>query len=631
MRLLFGIFLLPFFLSAQLSNYSILNIPEGLTKGANAVVRLDRMKVTISAIDEMQVRAVRVVTVLNEQGDEFVHAYAHYDNETKIENISAVVYDSFGNELEKFKTRDFLDYSASGSGTLYSDSRVKYLQYTPVSYPYTVLFEKEYVTSDTAFIPNWYFMDGYEVSTETSSYSLDVLSNSQIRVDENNLEKFGVTSENTETSLRYKATNLKAVKREPFSPGFRDLAPNVKVALNTFSLKGVNGTAVTWEEYGQWIYNDLLSGQGVLTEAVKGKARQLVSGVTDPKEKIRKIYEYLQDNTRYISVQLGIGGWQPISASEVDRVKYGDCKGLTNYTMALLKEVGIDSYYTVVYAGDSQRSLDPDFPMLSGNHAFLNIPLENEDIWLECTSQDVPPNFLGTFTDDRYVLKVKPDGGELVKSKQYGPEDSAQLTNATVRIDSDGGVKGEVTIKSTGIQYDGKYDLTERKDDEIEEHYKEYWDYVNDVKITTTDFSNDRDQIKFKESVTVTSNSYISKAGEQWLFAPNMFNRNLFVPKRIRDRKTEVVIKRGYLDEDEFVFTLPENMKPEKLLPSVKLVTDFGFYQMEMELLEDHKIVYKRKLEILLGIDPKERYKEFRDFRKKIARVDNSKIVLIKT
>ncbi|MEM8929354.1 MAG: DUF3857 domain-containing protein, partial [Bacteroidota bacterium] len=601
MRLFFGILLLPAFLSAQLSNYSVFSIPEGLTNGANAVVRLDQMKVTISAIDEMQVRAVRVVTVLNEQGDEFVNTYAHYDNETKIEQISAVVYDSFGNELEKFKSRDFLDHSASGSGTLYSDSRVKYLQYTPVSYPYTVFFEKQYVTSDTAFIPNWYFMDGYEVSTETSSYSLDVLSNSPIRVDENNLEKFGVTSENTNTSLRYKATNIKAVKKEPFSPGYRDLAPNVKVALNAFSLKGVNGKAITWEEYGRWIYNDLLSGQGILSEAIKGKARQLVSGVTDPKEKVRKIYEYLQDNTRYISVQLGIGGWQPISASEVDRVKYGDCKGLTNYTMALLKEVGVDSYYTVVYAGASKRSLDPDFPMLSGNHAFLNIPLDGEEIWLECTSQDVPPNFLGTFTDDRYVLKVKPDGGELVKSKQYRPEDSAQLTNATVFIDSEGGVKGEVTIKSTGIQYDNKYDLTERKEDEIEEHYKEYWDYVNNVKITNTHFSNNRDQIEFLESVALTTNSYVSKAGEQWLFAPNMFNRNLYVPKRARDRKTEVVVKRGYLDEDEFVITLPTNMKPEKLLPSINLVTDFGYYHMEMESLDDNKILYKRKLEILPG------------------------------
>ncbi len=55
----------------------------------------------------------------------------------------------------------------------------------------------------------------------------------------------------------------------------------------------------------------------------------------------------MQDKTRYISVQIGIGGWKPMLADDVNKLGYGDCKGLTNYTKALLEAVDVPSYYTL--------------------------------------------------------------------------------------------------------------------------------------------------------------------------------------------------------------------------------------------------------------------------------------------
>ena len=59
----------------------------------------------------------------------------------------------------------------------------------------------------------------------------------------------------------------------------------------------------------------------------------------------------MQSRTRYASIQLGIGGYKPAPAMEVSEKGYGDCKGLTNYMSALLKEAGITSYYTWVKSG----------------------------------------------------------------------------------------------------------------------------------------------------------------------------------------------------------------------------------------------------------------------------------------
>ena len=56
---------------------------------------------------------------------------------------------------------------------------------------------------------------------------------------------------------------------------------------------------------------------------------------TDPIEKAKIVYKYMQEKTRYISVQVGIGGFKPMLAKDVDRLGYGDCKALSNYTKAL--------------------------------------------------------------------------------------------------------------------------------------------------------------------------------------------------------------------------------------------------------------------------------------------------------
>ncbi|WP_343487644.1 DUF3857 and transglutaminase domain-containing protein [Allomuricauda sp. d1] len=617
-------------LSQELAlNYG--SIPPQLLENADAIVRLDEKEVVIDSYRSMKVTHNRIVTVLNESGKKYIHAYAFYDNEIKISGLSVIVYDAKGKEIDKFKERDFLDQSATGSSTLYSDSRVKYLRYTPIEYPYTVVFSKSYLSSDTAFIPSGNFLDGYRVSTKKSSYTLSVNCDVPFRHKEEHLKEFGVQSKKMPKKFHYYAENLKAVEKEPYAYGFRDFAPQVKFVLEKFHLKGVDGKAKNWKEFGKWIYESLLVDQDILNEAAKANARKLVWGVKNPVEKVKKVYEYVQNNTRYVSVQLGIGGWKPISAQEVDNVKYGDCKGLTNYTKALLKEVGIDSYYTIVYGDTQKRDLDPDFPALQGNHVFLNVPLENESIWLECTDQQVPVNYLGTFTDDRYVLKVTPNGGELVKSKKYSEQDSRQSTSASISIDRLGKISAEVNIISTGVQYNQKYRLVNQTYQEQEEHYKDHWDYVNNMQIDDIDIVNDRDTIALQEKIAVSTENYVSFAGENWLFTPNMFNRNLYVPKRVRDRNREVVVQRGYMDKDDFVIKLPEGYRIEALLSAVDILTDFGEYQINMEKISETEYRYSRRLLLKAGKYPKERYDEFRDFKKKIARNDNSKIILTKT
>ena len=618
--------------NAQEAGYQSLSLDKELVKNANAVVRLEECRVEVKSPKDMRIRRKRVVTVLNKKGGQYVHAMEGYDNSRKIKSIEARVFDVFGKEIGKFRKKDFKDVSAVPQGTLYTDNRVLYLEYIPTTYPYTVEFISEVQTPNTGGIPSCYFLDGYNVSTEESRYILEYDKDLfHPRFKEKHLEEYGIQRKETLTGVEFYGKSIKALKAESLSPAFKEFAPKLLVAIDRFHLDGHDGKAENWEELGLWMYNDLLDGRAKIPEGTALKIKNLVDGIEDPMEKARKVYEFVQQNTRYISVQVGIGGLQPITAAEVDKVKYGDCKGLSNYMMGLLDIAGVPSYYTHVQSGNDKIDFEPDFASLAqGDHVILAIPDGDHYVWVDCTSQVNPFGFIGDFTDDRSVLIMKPGGGELAKTTSYLNEQNYQHTTATCEIDPEGALNGSVRIVTGGIQYDQRTYLERRTDEDIVKRYKNYWNTINNLRIDNYAFINDKDSIRFTETVKVKAPGYASRSGDRLLFVVNAFNGNDFVPDRYRDRQLPFEISRGFADSDEFTINLPEGYIVEALPEKFSLSNAFGEYHTEVEQTDDRMLTYRRTLKIRSGYYPREDYDDYRNFRREVSRHDRSKVVLLK-
>jgi hypothetical protein len=104
--------------------------------------------------------------------------------------------------------------------------------------------------------------------------------------------------------------------------------PLVLIAPTNFHY-GVDGCTKDWVSFGNWQYQ-LNEGLDVLPQNEKNTISTLIKGITNKKEIVKVLYHYLQDNTRYINVLLGVGGYKPHPATYVSENKYGDCKALTN-------------------------------------------------------------------------------------------------------------------------------------------------------------------------------------------------------------------------------------------------------------------------------------------------------------
>lgn len=616
---------------AQKNEYSSLLIKDSLKENANAVVRLNQIDILISSQRNMAINSTRVITVLNEKGLSVIDAVENYNKKTTVKEIEATIYDGSGKEIKKIKRKDFKDNSAAGGSTLFSDSRYVYLDYTPTQYPFTIVYESKLETSTTAFIPQWYPLSNFFVSVEKSVLNISYPDNLGFKKMEFNFVNFNIQKTvDTSTQLSYTAINIPAQKQEDYSPSYSSLFPKVMMGLEHFHLEGVDGKAKTWKEFGQWYFDEILSGTTSLPEATIQKMKVLIGDETDPIKKAQLIYDYVQKKSRYVSIQVGIGGWKPMFANDVDRLGYGDCKALTNYTKALLEVVGVPSYNTVLYGDRQKKDIESQFVSMQGNHMILAIPNGDDYIWLECTSQDAPFGFQGTFTDDRDVLVVKPDGGEIVHTQKYIDKYNSQFSSGNYSLDANGDLTGEIDIVSKGSQYSQKEPIENLQPTEKEEHYKQYWNTVNNLKINNLSFLNDKSSISFTEKVQISAVNYGNLLSGKMMFCINAYNQYTDIVKRIRNRKNPFEIQRGFFDQDEINIALPQEFSIEFLPTNFELKSKFGEYRTEFVKKQDNSLVYKRTLFIKKGMYSNNEYNEYRLFIEQVSRNDNAKMILTK-
>jgi transglutaminase-like putative cysteine protease len=615
---------------AQKSNSDLNIISEKLLENANSIILNQEIAINVKSQKSYLIKKYKKIKVLNKLGIKNIDALEYYDKSSKINFIKAMVYDSNGSKIKKFDKSDFTDISVADGFSVFTDNRVLYLNFTPTEFPLIIEFESQVENSNTAFIPSWMPIDDFFESVLQSSFTISYPADLGFKFQENNWEGFSIQSNKILGSCSYNASNLVAIKSEEYSPSFVGIVPIAYFGFDKFNLEGVDGFATSWMDFGMWINNNLLSGTDDISDATKQKMIDLVGNTTDPIEKAKIIYGYVQNKVRYVSIQLGIGGWKPMNAADVDRLGYGDCKALSNYTKSLLNAVNVPSFYTLIYGDSTKKDIKNNFVSMQGNHAILTIPNQGKYYSLECTSQTAPFGFNGDFTDDRMALIVTQDGGQIIKTSDYNEKKSTQIETGFLTVDEAGNLKAQLKIVSDGTQYNDRYFLENATTKIVTDYYKSFLSEINNLKIEKVNFINNKNNFQFTENLDISATNYASFSGNLIMFPINAFNRYASVPQRYRNRSNPFEIQRGFYDQDEIIINLPNNYVLDGKPEDVTISTKFGEYNVGIEILSDSKLKYKRSLLIKKGNFEKEEYDVFRKFIEQVVKLDASKILLTK-
>ena len=613
------------------NKYPIDQIPQILVENSDIVVRESREQFSITAKDKAIHQVYEAYTILNPNGRRYAIKAVFYDKLIKVSKLKAAVYNKDGALIKKWKSSDFDDQSAITGYSLYEDNRIKIADLTQNNYPFTVELEYELAYNYLFYIPSYYPIWKDRISVQHAAYTLSAPVALRPRYKGKNISVdpvVGQEKDGTEKVI-WEFENLPAMEKEKHSPSTRATYPHILAAPSTFEYAGYSGNMNTWDDFGTWI-NTLNKGRDELSEETKAEVKSLISGYETIEEKTAALYDFLQNKTRYVSIQLGIGGFQPFEAKVVDQVGYGDCKALSNYMVALLKEAGIQSNYTLIRAGRGEDEIDPDFPSPQFNHVIVAVPNAADTIWLECTSQRNPYGYLGSFTGNRYALAITGDGAKIVKTPAVAEEKNFQVRKAQVYLNENGSARADVVTQYSGLECE--------KDNLNFLHEEQYDDQrlwlEKTIQIPTFKIEKFKFNIETGNPPLITIaldlklDRLASVSGQRLFVTPNLMNKFSLVYTGNENRKSDIIISESYNHIDTIVFSVPENLYPEIFPKNVHLSNQFGEYQVDF-LFEAGKVTYMRKLKFNAGKFPADSYGELNQFNKEISKADNMKLVFL--
>ncbi len=609
--------------------YKASGIPDSLKDDANSVIRYNLEEYDVQGPGKAIYKSHSLVTILNQKGNHEAGIILHYNKKySYVSSFEMRVYDADGKLIKKYRMSDMYEHAAEDGISIVTDDRIMEIGHTVANYPTTIeiIYEKD--DNSLIGIGQWFIQEP-EQSTQNSVCQVSISPNAGFRyLNKNTNIKPQKNVEADRDVYTWHVSNLKAFKLEEGAAPWRVL-PVIEFSQNKFQYCGIPGDISTWQNYGKWqqsLNSDICT---LSTERIQ-EIRKMTDTIKTDKGKAEFLYKYMQQNMRYVSIQLGIGGLKPFPATFVDEKKYGDCKALVNYMRALLKAVNINSYYAKINAGDNEEPADYSFPYDYSNHIILCVPFKNDTTWLECTNNTQPFGELGAFTENRNALIITEDGGQLISTPKSVAKENQFKSEAHILLEADGGAKTQIKILSTG-EYRSLYiGMSSVKMDEQKQFLLKN---LHIKQPSVFDFESGKDSEGTKE---LTLNIEYDKfcdvmAGNKQFYRPLAFSLWEGTVPILEKRKTDYYFDCPVQKSCVTTIDLPAGFEIETLPGNASLKFTYGNYEINYVYNKDkNQVISTAKFVLNAQIIPASKYTEMQQYMDGVAKAQNKKLVIRK-
>ena len=616
------VLLVTVFTQAQLPSYDVAVIPDSVKKDASVIKRYENTIFEVTAIDRASVKTHEVYTLMNDKHQGALYFSEYTSKFRTLEDVDIKVYDAKGKQINKYRKKD-LRMEASGEGLI--DDGNRYSIFIPVAtYPVTIEYIYEIRYKGTLFYPR--YIPGHKVLQST--FTAKVPKDLDLRYFEKNIKLAPKVTEDDKFKIyQWTGNNLPYIEPEEGTASGESIHPSIVLAPSRFKMDEYDGDMTTWKNLGIW-YNTLHKGLDELPEDRKVFMRNLVKDAKDDREKARIIYQYLQQNFRYVSIQLGIGGWRSLPANFTDQKKYGDCKGLSNYMHAALKAVGIRSHVALINAQYNKEPLDPSFPMSGFNHVILCIPQPKDSIWLECTSKTNEFAVLGSFTENRNALLITEEGGVLVSTPQSHASDNKFIVTTLIKLTAEGAGQTVTTFRSTGEYKEYMNALIDEKKDDQKEAIVHGFGFRQPDEFLLQKKA-EQDGITELQMNVEKIPEFI--AGNKMFFSPRLYKLSSGRMPKADNRKYDYYFSYPYAKTDTTVLQLPEGFTVDALPQAKEIKCQHASYNTKYWYEESKKAVYSTTSLTLNQMKiPAAEYASVKKFFDEIVQDDAQRIVIKK-
>ncbi len=620
----------PLFSQVKLQ-YAVSQIPDSLRQNVNSVIREQSDIIVMKTPGRGKQIVRKVVTVFNEKDERELTFFEFYDRFRKIDDIEINVYDENGKFLKRSRKRDLRNTRADDGESLLSDDWIVYTSLKADKYPITIEINYE-----INYLGNLEFEDfipqAPNQSIQQKSYSITTSNDNKVRFRNYrcNLQPVSKTEGNA-TTLSWEVKNIKPFMKEPGSA--REDYPRVLISPTQFEMDDYAGRLDSWENFGKWSA-EMKKGIDKLKKQKIPFYQELVKNAKSDREKVEILYKHLQENYRYVGIQLGIGGYKPFPADFVEEKKYGDCKGLANLMSAMLDAVNIKSYYTIINSGYNSMPLVKDFPQNSFNHIIICVPMtkDKDTIWLECTSRTLPFGRLSPSTENRYGLLVTETGGVLAATPPSKPEENVYDSKTVIKLAENGSGSAEVNIHHKGVYteiYNYLFDAEEQTRKSFLIHTQGY-KQPDELVMEKKDLKNSNEYTAHYEMTFEKIPAF--SAGSKHFLNGRLYKFWDDALPATENRQNDYYFDYPLIKSDTTIYQLPEGFVAENLPKPVTLKSSMGSYESNyLYNAETRELTTISHIRIDKHIIPASQYGEMSRFFSDVIKEQQQKIIAKKS
>jgi transglutaminase-like putative cysteine protease len=610
-------------------------------KDAVAVILLDEIVTTVKDNGDVEVLHRRVYKILRpEARRDFGDLEVAFDKDTRITSFKAWTIPASGKDFE-LKEKDATE-RGSFSEFLYDGLRVKRLQFPAVVPGNFVGYEysqqaRPYLLSDV-----WDFQE--TVPIRRSRYVLQLPPGWEMSTRWSNHPELKETSTGG-NSFSWELENIPAIVVEPDMPPFEAIAGRMAVRYFPRDPALRAKSSGTWNDIALW-YAGLTASSRASTPEIKQKVAELTANAPTTLDKIKALVSFMQRDIRYVAVEIGIGGFQPHPAGDVFHFRYGDCKDKATLLGAMLKDIGVDSYYVV--AQTERGILNPEFPTAYPfNHMIIAIRLPDDvptaGLWaivdhpkygrlliFDPTNTYTPLGYIPSHEQSNYGLLVTPTGGELIPLPLLAP-----ATNRLMRI-------GEFTLSPTG-QLSG--DVKEIRWGGPASHRRQWLletspanrirviedflgQHLSNFRITSVTVENLE---KYDDNLILhykfVAENYAMSTGDLLMVRPRVLGFNAWVVDPGKPRKYPFEFPEALIESDDYTISLPAGFIADDLPDPAEVKSDCGSYKSKIEVT-GNTIHYQRLYQITSVYVPMDQLPDLRTFFGRISADERASAVL---
>lgn len=613
--------------------------PPVTWKEAKALYLLEDTLITVDPDGHAVERYRAVVKILRQQGRAYASPTAVFSNDARLRSFHVWSQGPDGHPYA-MKDSEYTEVGVGGDSVLYQDDRAR-IASPPAADPGGVVAWETveqlpgYFREDT-----WSFQN--EVPTLRSVYEIDLPPGWH---EEAVWSRHAPVSpmEVAPNHFRWEQANLDGIDLTdvPLAPAWPALAGHMTVHFAADPLP--QGDAL-WTRIGNW-YTSLAAPRSEGGGDLATTARS-VAGDGDFMARLSRVADFMQQQIRYVAIEIGIGGWQPHSAEDVFRSRYGDCKDKATLTIAMLDAVGIRATWVSV---DHRRGrIDPNAPSLFGDHMItaIEIPKGYESPQLKAvvtarsgkryvifdpTNEYVPVGSLPENEQGGYGVLAAGEDSQVIQLPVLAPEADTTERTAKFELDANGTLKGDVTLTRLGAS---SWQLRESLAMESAKEQRQAIEHSlqRDFSAFTLDQETMKNVRQLDAPVTVdyqvTAPSYAKSAGSLLLVRPRVVGD---LARGLSDKPRTVPISFDGLGvwRDSFEVRIPAGYAVDDVPDPVDLDVGFATYHSEVKA-EGDVLRYQRQYVLKkLGLAPAD-YGELRKLEAAIAADENSAAVLKK-